>query len=186
MVRLTIVVLLAGCSGARLPSSGGGDMALIPSNATYKRVFAASVEHDGNFGGPSGGDALCNDAAHAAGLGSAFDAFLGTAAIAAPDRLQGAGPWYLVDGSRVVFADQASIVAAGATAHVSISQTELGTAPPTSVWTGWGAMYSSDCSGWTSAGIEDGGTAGSTSGGWADAGGVPSCYVALSIYCFER
>jgi hypothetical protein len=105
--------------------------------------------------------------------------------------LQGSGPWYLVDGSRVVFADKAAILGAGPIASTHIDQTELGTAARARVWTGWAVTYQYDCNGWTSPGVDTLGTAGSTEGGagWAESGGElgpPACFIVNSIYCFER
>lgn len=182
---LLVIWLAAGCGGSNAIVPPAPDLA---SGVPYKRVFAASAVHDGNLGGPSGGDALCDGAAQAAGLGGAFEAFLGTSAVAAPDRLRGEGPWWLVDGSRMVFADRATLAAGGPSAQARVELTERATASPPGAWTGWSAMYHSDCNGWTSASIEGGGIAGATGGmgGWADAGGVPSCAIAYSIYCFER
>lgn len=155
---------------------------------TVKRVFASSTTTSGNLGGLTGADARCVQLAQAAGLGGSWVAWLSTNAVAAKDRVTGAGPWHLV-GDAQVAVTKAELTAPPI--DKAIDRDENGQPVTGIVWTGTGpdgAFFDDDCADWTSgssAAHACSGTVTVTSQSWTRA--QPSdCDVARRLYCFQQ
>lgn len=141
----------------------------LPPDATSTpsglRVFVSSLRYPANLqaaGGQATGlasaDALCQGLADAAALGGTFRAWLSTSTVDAIDHIQGAGPWYRMDGA-MAFPNHASLAT---TPLVSINLDEhLGSPDPYyEPWTGTalggrhapptGTVASTTCLDWTS------------------------------------
>lgn len=108
---------------------GGPDTQAIPEGAL--RVFITSTAYTGDLGGLEGGDAKCQLAADAAGLGGSFVAWLSMSFLGAGDdsfeihaidRVSGDGPWYRLDG-QLAFSNRANL---GTSPRVQINIDELG------------------------------------------------------------
>ena len=175
--------------GATPAEDGGADS----STPAVARVFTTATTYaakslGGGASGFAGADGFCANAAAAAGLGGTWVAWLSTAKTNAIDRVTGQGPWYLVDGTTLVFANKAALATVPRT---GISKNELGLSGQVAreVWTGTangGVASSFTCNDWTN------GT--NTGEGTVGIGGQTqewtkfleqSCDGERSIYCFE-
>lgn len=85
----------AGTSGARK-----GDRTEIPPGA--KRVFATSVGYSADLGGIAGADAKCATSAKSALLEGTWKAWISDSKTDAIDRIEDVGPWYRLDGAKVL------------------------------------------------------------------------------------
>lgn len=162
-----------------------------------KRVFVTSVGVTGNFGGLSGGDALCTARANAAGLSGTFKAWLSTSTVSASSRFtQATVPYYRRSGTTVTVLAQnfAQLVAGVATIPGAINVDENGATVNANVWTATsvsGASSVPSCADWTSTTASSGGRQGVTQpqspdwNWWTDQGTGP-CSVANRLYCFEQ
>jgi hypothetical protein len=160
-----------------------------------KRAFVLNPpENDGNFGGLTGGDALCQTAASGASLSGTWKAWLSDSNTDARERIANVGPWFYPDQSTQLTAgtDPSS---GGLLAAIDRYQdnTPAGTNP---VWTGTLSSGvrspSNHCEDWTSiagtANATDGST-GSSGNAWTDDlsprvcdGGAGPAH----LYCFEQ
>jgi len=150
-------------------------------------VFVTSTTTAGNFGGVTGGDAICGARASAAGLAGTYRAWLSTSSVAAIDRLGSASGWVRTDGKP--FANSQADLVAGKI-YYPILTDELGVPLPyATAWTGttdngqWDGGQ--QCGNWTnttSVGVTAGSTLGAT-GDWTAATGN-SCSSELRLYCF--
>ncbi|MBV8762123.1 MAG: DUF1554 domain-containing protein [Deltaproteobacteria bacterium] len=166
----------------------------VPDAApTYKRVFVAAAQHDGNFGGLAGADAICTAAANAAHLGGGpWVAWLSTSTTNAIARLTSDGPWNLVDGTPV-FATKAAIPMHPANA---IDLDAHGGQPSgaENIWTGTledGTVSAYTCNDWTSNSSNATGSTGmrvAVDATWTAASNYNvTCNDALlRLYCFEQ
>lgn len=166
-------------------------LAAAPTPAVANNlVFVTSGTYDGALGGLTGGDAICNSLAGAAGLGGTFVAWLSDGTTDAKDRLTGAGPFVGVQGFPIA-ADVADLTD-GLVGSISRDENNQ-PVNVTGVWTGthWdGTAYGLDCVGWTSntnGGSVRGrsgnkGTSGTSWTSFADA----SCFSKRHLYCFEQ
>jgi hypothetical protein len=91
---------LAGCTGRHACTVAAADGLTITGDFTPEpnRVFLSSTVHDGNFGGLSGGDAVCQSLATAAGLSGTYRILLSSTTIDWTSRLGGARGWIRTDG----------------------------------------------------------------------------------------
>ena len=159
-----------------------------PTPADVMRVFATSTTHDGSFGGVAGADALCATSAATAGLSGTFKAWLSASGGSpATTFTTAAVPYVLVDGT-VVAMDWDDLVD-GTLAH-PIDQDENGDPVNGDVWTGTdtlgNAAAGAACSDWSSrSGSGQCGNTGQAGSGWT-AFSLPSCSLALHLYCFEQ
>ena len=163
-----------------------------------KRVFTTNAQYTGDLrtvgagvDGLDGGDKLCASAAMNAGLGAGpWVAWLSTSTVNAIDRITSDGPWYLSDGTTLVFQNKAAILDGPA---VPIDRDEHGGRPAGAdniksgtLATGLAAPLT--CNDWTSSAFNVAGLTGlrsSTDAEWTQGSAVP-CSVALSrLYCFE-
>lgn len=167
----------------------------VPDAApSFKRVFVASTQHDGNFGGLTGADAFCTSAANAAHLGGGpWVAWLSSSTTNAIDRITGDGPWKLVDGT-AVFANKAALAMPPS---VAIDLDEHGAQPggADNMWTGTlanGTASAYTCMDWTSTSSNDAGSTGmrvNADATWTDSGAGYSLLCSNAqprIYCFEQ
>lgn len=174
-----VALVLAAC--------GGDGVADMRAAVGMKRVFVTKAVYPPDFGGVAGADRICNTAAESVNLGGQWTAWVSDSTSDAIDRLQGSGPWHLLDGTKA-FNNRASLMS---TPLVSIRITEIGTDLGDSVWTGTavgGVASGNHCRNWTSTAIRDAGMAGNAQNngsGWT-ASHQPGCNQQSQIYCFER
>ncbi len=159
-------------------------------------IFATSGLYNGNLGGLSGADAICQSTAQAANLPGTYRAYLSSlqanTPINAPSRMGTASGWVRVDGVPVMnsitqFAVGQVFNAPRLTeSGLDVNQTQF-----PYVWTGTnaGGTYDSSCSA-LQAFVPWGGPFGTAMGGVATsttsavvAGGTPDCSQMLRLYC---
>jgi hypothetical protein len=94
---------VAGCDGRHTCNVVSADDLTITGDFTDEpnRVFVSSIAHDGNFGGLSGGDAICQQLATQAGLIGEYRILLSIPSAHWRTRLGGARGWIRVDGEPV-------------------------------------------------------------------------------------
>ncbi len=176
------------------------------SSDPAKVVFVTRSDFPGNLG-LVGADSKCSLEASAAALGGTFRAWLSDSHTSAIDRITGAGPWAMVDGT-LVFNNKASLQV-GPIVGVSIDEYGADVTPGTfgiPVWTGTlqsGQASMWNCNDWTSSSciatradltgsspnpnIGSIGAAGRTSSDWTF--GSPCyfrCDTTARLYCFEQ
>ena len=175
------------------------DAAMPDAMPMVERVFVASIQRDGDLATAGGGvdgldgaDRLCAMAATSAGLGGTWVAWLSTSTVAAIDRITGDGPWYLVDGTTLVFPNKAAILTGPL---VPIDRDEHGAQPPgaENVWTGTAAdgtaIAGQSCLDWTSnssSAIGSMGLRSATTAAWTEYNAVLCSNHLNRLYCFER
>lgn len=158
-------------------------------------VFVTSTLHDGNLGGVTGGDAICQARAEAAGLAGAWLAWLGDGALTPESgfaRLT--TPYRRVDGVTVAN-DYDDLVDASIAAPIEVTEvntiiddTILGEG---NVWTGLAANGSdvlTNCSDWTcdtSNCVGETGSTNSINDDWSSGTGR-DCSVPRRLYCFRQ
>jgi hypothetical protein len=163
------------------------------------RVFVTSDTWTGNFGGLAGADADCATAAQAASLGGSWKAWLSDSTTNAIDRIQDVGPWYLVDGTTLVFHNKANLLTSPL---APITEDENGQPWQGTglygTWSGSTNQGASDppmaggedyCVDWTSGSASDGATVGSPNEAdqdWGGGGAPLPCNGTNSLYCFEQ
>ena len=158
-----------------------------------KRVFVTAANWTGNLRlaggtetGVEGGDVLCNDAAAGAQLGGSWQAWLGTTGLTAKERIHWSGPWYLVDGTTLVFASREQL-ASNPTSAILLEESGEQVEPGTWVWTG-SHVADLDCGGWTSDETAVDGMTGqpsATSNDWQEYVDF-QCSQQMRLYCFEE
>jgi hypothetical protein len=160
-------------------------------------VFATDGIYNGDFGGLTGADAVCNAHASAAGLPGTYKAWLSDGTISAADRLShNPGPYQRVDGA-VVAANWVDLTDGFLSA--SINLTEYGV--PTyedydayEVWTNTtpaGAIVGGNhCGNWGFATDDVSGALGlpgNTDGLWTETDShTHRCSDELGLYCFQH
>lgn len=165
--------------------------ATTTTTTAKKRVFVKyPFEADGDLGGLTGADAICQAAATGATtpLTGTWKAWLSDSTTNAIDRMADVGPWFLVNNTTQVFASKAALTGNPAVAiNMDQSGNTQSTAQP--VWTNTlanGTKNTLNCSNWTSAaGNGNTGNHGSASATWTEDGGQP-CASAAHLYCFEQ
>ncbi|HEV7733498.1 MAG TPA: DUF1554 domain-containing protein [Candidatus Binatia bacterium] len=169
--------------GALLLASTGGAYA---SNL----VFVTSGTFNGNLGGITGGDTICNALAANAVLSGTWVAWLSDASNDARDRLTvGGGPYVGTNG--VTIAQDLTDLTDGHIVAISSDETNQ----PVSVdgvWTGTnndGTWHGTDCIGWTSS-MNGGSVRGRTgnkgsSGSWSSFTNTV-CFSSRHLYCFQQ
>jgi hypothetical protein len=180
---------VAGC-GARASCEVelAGDTEVTATFAVEPNLaFVTSQPVESTFGGLTQADAICSDAAAAAGLEGTYIAWLSTSAVDAIDRLAGASGWVRTDGAP--FADTPAGLAAGEVFHpLRLDENGAEVLPPlvSDVWTGTGGdgiATNFVCDDWTSPGGS--GTGGSTAQGtegWTSAVNA-GCGGTRRLYC---
>lgn len=152
-----------------------------------KRVFVTSSEYTGDLGGLVGADEKCQAAADSVSLGGAWAAWLSTSTVDAIDRIEGGGPWVLVDRKTKVFNNRTNLLT---TSLRAIDRDERGKSVPLArAWAGTdhGRATADTCSNWTSSEFStlDFGT---TVDGmdWNMSMNPAGCSEQNPIVCFER
>lgn len=160
-----------------------GDKRVFVLKSTVPGDMGAS-QGGGNTGGGSGlsiADKLCTEAAEDAGLGAGpWVAYLSDFDLSAKERITGAGPWHLLDGTRVFNFGFEN----------PINRDQEGCLVLGPVWTGTlsdGLQAGERCNDWTSdsAGLGRYGFAGAGAPEWQDSGAQP-CSSQARLYCFEQ
>jgi hypothetical protein len=177
-LAFAILIFAVGCDSAASNN---------PDAAGAKRLFVTKNTYPtSNLTG------VCAKDAQAAGLQGAWIEWLSSSASnTALDRVQGPGPWKLLNGT-IAFQNRAQLQS---TPSVMINVTEDGTAIDPmgvgnkDVWTGTavGGGVSDNCAGWTStlAGAARTGLLVVSDSRWTDVGDQ-SCNQELHVYCFEQ
>lgn len=198
-VGVAVCLLLWGCGQA---SSGGGEAQPSPNTTPVsgQKVFVTSQTFNGDFRGVTGeatgllsADKVCQDAARGAELEGLWIAWLSDTNVDAIDRIEGEGPFVLVDGKTVVFDQKESLKGSPA---APINQTEEGeTVSMGLVWTGTllgGLKGTNHCENWTDNTLNlavhpTQGRVGSlelAGEEWTDLNEV-NCLNKMRLYCFE-
>jgi hypothetical protein len=186
---LTATLLFVGCT-ASVDDYDGWSAGKSTSALTGSlRIFVTSQLYAPTFGDIYGADAICAQHASNAGLGGKWKAWLSTSKIAAPMRMRGRGPWTLVDGATVVFADRNGGFLSPLHA---IDRNERGEATPKGlpVWTGTSHLGepSTACIDWSADKLNAMGQIGEIAAegtGWTASRSVP-CVGGAYLYCFEQ
>ena len=151
-------------------------------------VFVTSQTWSGNLGGLAGGDAKCQAAADAVGLGGSFLAWLSDDTDFPASRFStGGGPYILVTGELFT----ASLPITTLPAH-ALDTTEFGAVVSAeSVWTntrasGAPVIGGAHCQNWTSSNAVDQGRVGITTLPFWSFVETRICDEALHLYCFEQ
>jgi len=153
------------------------------------KAFVSSTLTTGNIGGLAGADALCNNAAKAAGLPGTYVAWLSTTTVNAIDRIKADGPWQLVNGTEIA-KTKADLVKGSLAAR--FDKDEKGNTPPPEedrVWTATGpngTFSGEDCNAWGGTG-GDGlvGEAEQTDDDWT-ALEEEDCTEVNRVYCLQQ
>lgn len=163
-------------------------------------VFITQTQYDGDLGGITGANAICQAEADAAGAVGVFAAWLSTSLASGTssspattfDTL-GGGPYTLSTGG--VVAQDWPDLTDGTIGAGGIRRDAEGNALLGFVWTGTNAdgtakaTPAETCNEWTSNGSGATGVAGSaiqTTGDWTDAVSAASCAGAFRLYCFQQ
>jgi hypothetical protein len=180
-------------------AQGGGDTETFPLTLTVaaaKKVFVTSTVQNGNLGGLSGGDAICNARAQAAGLPGTYAAWLSTNSVQARNRIND-GLFARTDGQLVALSK--TDLTDGSISN-PINRDEFGNIPggETQVFTGTGSdgnkwVFSSfpsidySCIGWTSSSnpYDHTGEMGASNSSWTDTSAGQGCANARRLYCFQ-
>jgi hypothetical protein len=178
------------CTGSMCSVTPTGPTTVGVTFSGNNFVFTSSLVHDGNIGGVAGGDAMCSQAATAAGLPGAFISWLGTSTSNPLTRLGSARGWIRPDG--LPFVDQASGLKNGQILYPPAVNEQGQPAPNFFVYTGAnvdGTIVTnpqSNCSDFTSnasAALGNGGA--STGGTWVWTSGLAQyCSGSYPVYCF--
>lgn len=153
-------------------------------------VFATSTTHNGNIGGVSAADTICQTRANAEILPGTYRAWITSSSTDEPvDRFENVSTtraFYRLDGVKVVD-DWADLVDGGLDNAISVDET--GAAATGFVWTNTTPSGSvngtNDCSNWTSTGPSGvRGDVTDTSNWWTQHS-TNSCSNARHLYCFQ-
>jgi hypothetical protein len=153
-------------------------------------AFVTSTVHTGSLGGIAGGDAICTDVAHDAGLGGTWVAWLSTASTSAFSRVRGVPGWVRVDGTPIATsADE--LVTQHMRTPIALDETgEDVRGAVAAVWTGTqgdGSASPNNCTAWTSETAVDLAEVGDARGGSSAFSLATSgqCNAPRRLYCFE-
>jgi len=170
-------------------------------NPTPKKVFVTSQTFSGDLGGLDGADAICDQAAGAAGLSGTYRAWLGDDSEGPNQRFTRSGPYALLDGTIIAFGWDGLT---DGTLLAPINLDEFGQLVPSPgvAWTNVeveGNRMSPDpslpdadshCDNWTYEAVDHvgrGGRSDTTLGPWtATRSSFVACISQLRLYCFEQ
>lgn len=162
------------------------------------RIFASSSTHNGNLGGASGADTICQNLATAAGLSRSYEALVSTDSEDADDKLRFSGAIYIVDTS-----DEKTLVAgsgselwgtdsANLTARINVDEDGNTITTTNNTWTGTnsdgGNQVGRNCSNWSSSSVSIDGFYGNTdsfSATWVE-NNFEDCANTNRIYCVSQ
>lgn len=151
-------------------------------------MFVTTESRQGDFGGLSAADAICQSEADAAGHVQTFKSILSTSGVNARTRVKIRSPIYNTNGNKLRDT-YASLWSGSLLSSVGYHADGISGNRPT--WTGTGAsgMFTGyDCSGWTSANAGVTGTEGSSvnNSPWVDMGAAAACSESKSFYCLSE
>jgi len=157
-------------------------------------VFVTSKMFHGNLGGIAGADAICQQAAAAAGLGGSWTAWISSSQVDAASRVTGFGPYYLVDGKTLVFNGSPALEPLAPIALDENGHEWSGVSGLYGAWTGStseGLRTYYDCADWTVDSFDEGTVGQPETKGETWGGGDPSlddldCGTWDSLICFEQ
>lgn len=167
---------------------------LLPTVAMAQRVFLSSSTQNGDLGGLSGGDEICQSLADSEVLGGEWIAWLSTETTNAIDRLVSPGPFVLVDNTTIVADDQFDLTNSSIDNPIDLDESGTQIVDEFDVaWTGTSEFGLSvpglHCSSWTvGTNTENQGRVGSptaTNFGWTNFGSS-GCNSLQRLYCFEN
>jgi Protein of unknown function (DUF1554) len=149
------------------------------------RIFSTSGTYDGNLGGLSGADSICQSEATTKGYGGTWKAILSDSTTNAKDRLTLQYP--------IALASNTTTIVESTDLWASSLESAVG-GVAVSAWTGstpTGALGTNFCSDWTSnsSGINgDIGQSSGTDGSWIQGccGHISSCSTPQILYCIEQ
>lgn len=166
--------------------------------AGAKRVFLTSDVSNGIMNGTAGADARCTVAATRGALGGGpWVAWMSGNGANAIDRITYDGPYYLIDGRRVV-SSKSQLRSGNLDVAIDVTENRLIASGAPWVWTGTLAtgLASETCNDWTTNNFATFGALGSfdqpKNGDWTDNGGPGGgfrnwgCQTSGRLYCFER
>lgn len=152
-------------------------------------AFVTSVNTNGNLGGLSGADAICQQRAVTAGLSGMYTAWLSTNTVNAKDRIPDAS-YYLVGGG-LIASNKAELTSGSISSP--INRTEFGSlaGPNVGARTGTnfqGNINTPNCNNWTSGSSSVSGRGGfvNDSNSYWTQGGTSACNLNRRLYCFEN
>ncbi len=165
-------------------------------DAGPKQAFETSAAFNGRLdasgvpgaGGVAAGDQRCMEAAQGTFPGRTFVAWLSTAAVPAPARLVGGGPWYV---GQTLLGDTNDLKTGKLRTPLDRDPDGVQiAASPLGVWTGTDDVGASSltCSDWStplSNASGEVGTTGGAGGNWTY-GVTRTCNLAFHLYCFEK
>ncbi len=184
-----------GCSSTCTAETGWtcvGEPSVCTEDTIQKRIiFVSSNTYNGNLGGLSGADTICNNLASASGLSGGFKAWLSHSTSNISDEIipDDVVAFYLSDNTTKV-ADNSTDLLSG-TIQNFINLDESGTINNIQVWTGTNesgyVTTNQHCSDWTSSSPSVNGKIGNSNRQnkeWTDYGDE-KCNDAYAIYCFQ-
>jgi len=166
-------------------------MALLasPSAAQSSTVFVTSTTHNGNLGGLSGADAICQGLADAASLPGTYMAWLSDST-GTPDTrfVKSTSPYTLIDGT-ILADDWDELIDGSLNARINLD--EIGSVPyPPQVWTNTKndgkAFNPNDCNDWTSGTNADHSRVSSTVDDSFQPLFKTTCNNGYRLYCFQQ
>jgi len=171
-------------------STVSGGQVKLKEVAGMKRVFVTDWHEDGDFGGLTVGDSICQSEADAAELGGTWTVWLSSGGINAKDRINDQA-YYLVDNTTKVADSLADLIDGSIDHEINMAADGDIISAYSSVWTGTLAdgTNSYDCSDWTSnsAGIGTGyrGKLAYSDENWTTYYDYDGCDGYVCLYCFE-
>ena len=197
--NLILIILLAllGFVSCGSPGDGSGNLDdNIPTGG--RRIFITSTTYQGDFGGLSAADSICNTRAQAAGLSKTYRSVLGSSALDVKNRFSGTESVYTYgDGNYHLVVSQLSNLWNTNFVNLSyaISYDEYGDYSSSKAWSGSvatgeeGTAQSCETIGnsWTSNNSLDTGTIGDSSAisaDWIELM-VDDCSQSYAIYCLS-
>ncbi len=198
-MRTLLLFMAVGCgrfgfqeSGVAGPDDVDGSVGDSAGSVAPNLIFISPKQPDANFGGLAGADAICTDAAAAAGLGGTYRAWLSTPTVNAASRFSTARGWVRVDGAPV--ADSMDSLTMQHQLFHPVALDATGNRVDVFVATGtdqngkWSQLNGDgSCSGWTTAAVSASfkqlvGLARFGTVGWTNAAGG-DCNMPTSLYC---
>jgi hypothetical protein len=152
----------------------------------YNIIFTTIGVHQGDFGGISGGDAICQAEATAAGLTDTYVSFISTSASNAIDRIKIDGPVYNLAGDIV----EDSIADFYSSPHDNaVDYNSTGALAPTvNVWTGTGSsgvISTTNCTDFTTTAVTGRYGIVSSESTWASSNHI-ACTNTYSLLCISQ
>lgn len=157
-------------------------------------IFVTATQQDGNLGGLTGADAICQGLATSAGLEGAFHAWLADSTDSPSTRESRLGAPYVRTDDVTIADDWADLTDGAIAAAISRDQNGLAITGGTAVWSdvaavGAGLETTKHCGEWTvgtDAEIGRRGDSTATDTTWTELGTGQGCATLLRLYCVEQ